>query len=163
MFSILKRKRYLFTAGIVALVMFALSYYLMVFNITSKSIINYTYMNGAWYTVGSVTLSALISLMLGLYLALWLFKRDVMAKNKAGHALLGASGALGSLLATGCPTCGAPLLALIGAPLALMTLPFKGLEIKMLSIVLIFLSIYSLAENILKKLSCALKINSTNT
>lgn len=161
MFSILKRKRYLFTAGTVALVMFALSYYLMVFNITSKSIINYAYMNGAWYTVGSITLSAFISLMLGLYLAMWLFKRDVMAKNN-GRAMLGAGGALGGLLAAGCPTCGAPLLALIGAPLALMALPFKGLEIKALSLILIFLSIYYLAESVYNKLLCSLKVNKTN-
>ncbi|MFA4831179.1 MAG: hypothetical protein WC862_02625 [Patescibacteria group bacterium] len=157
---ILKRKRYLLTAAGAALAMFALAYYLMLFNITDKSMAAYAYMNGAWHTIGSVALTALISIMFGLYSGVWLFRRDIMkARKKAGHIALSASGALGGLLAAGCPTCGAPLLALFGAPLALMSLPFKGLEIKVLSVILIFLSIYSLAESVYKQLARACKIN----
>ena len=140
--------------------MFGLSYYLMVFNITDKNIVAYAYMNGTWYTIGSLILTALISIMLGLYLAVWRFRRELAAaRNTAGHAALSASGALGGLLAAGCPTCGAPLLALLGAPLALLALPFRGLELKALSLILIFLSVYSLAENLYKQLSCACEIS----
>ena len=156
---ILKRKRYLLTAGAAALIVFGLSYYLTVFNITGKSIFAYALMNGELYTTVSLILTLLISIFTGICAAIWLLRRDVIKqRKKSSGALMGAGGALGGILAAGCPTCGAPLLAFFGAPLALMSLPFKGLELKALSLILLFLSIYWLAENVYRQLSCACKI-----
>lgn len=157
--KILKRRRYLAIAGATTLIMLGLSYYLMVFNITGKSITAYAVMNGVWYTTVSLALSVFISIFSGIYTAVWLLRRSIVKqKNKSAGAIMGTGGALGGILAAGCPTCGAPLLALLGAPLALMSLPFKGLELKAISLILLFLSIYWLTENIYRQLSCACKI-----
>jgi len=151
---ILKRPRYFLTAIVSAVIMLALSYYLMVFNITGKSMAAYAMMNGAWYTIASVALTILISILFGIYAASWLLRRDLIKQARAtAGALLGTGGALGGIIAAGCPTCGAPLLALFGAPLALLGLPFKGIEIKVISLALLFLSIYWLAENVHQQIS----------
>lgn len=151
---ILKRLRYFLTALALAAIMFALSSYLMVFNITDKSIAAYAIMNGTWYTITSVALTLFISMLFGIYAALWLARRDLIKHGQAtAGALLGASGALGGIIAAGCPACGVPLLALLGAPLALYALPFKGIEIKVISLILLFLSIYWLAENVHQQIS----------
>lgn len=156
----MKHKRYLLAGVAAAVAMFGLSYYLMVFNINGKSIIAYAYMNGARYTIISIMLTALISILFGMYVSVWLLRRDIKVLRKiSARAIMWQSGAVGGILAAGCPTCGAPLLALFGAPLALMFLPFKGLELKMVSLILLFLSIYWLAENVHQQLSRACKIN----
>lgn len=157
---ILKRKKYGLTAVGVTLIMFGLSYYLMVFNITDKNMVTYALMNGIWHTVVSFAFSVGISMFSGVYAAVWRLRRDIIKqRKKSTGAVLGAGGALGGILAAGCPTCGAPLLALFGAPLALMSLPFAGLEIKALGLVLIGLSIYSLTEDVHKQLSGPSKIS----
>ncbi|MBI5230512.1 MAG: hypothetical protein HY981_04420 [Candidatus Magasanikbacteria bacterium] len=159
LFSSLKRKRYFLTALAAGFVMFGISYYLMIFNITGKSIYAYALMNGAWFTILSVVLTLLVSIFFGLYATVWLLRRDIIKQGKAATGTaLGASGAFGGIVASGCPTCGAPLLALIGAPFALMSLPFKGLELKVISLIFLFASIYWLIENIYRQLYGACKI-----
>lgn len=131
-FEILRKKLWLAVAS--ALLAFALSYYLMVFNVTGGSISIYADMNGFWYTVLTLGMSAIISVLFGVWVALVAFT------SKPG--LSGFLGTLVGAAATGCPTCGAPLLALAGFPLGLFYLPFWGLELKAISIILISASIW---------------------
>ncbi len=153
-FPILKHRKYLLIIISVTLIIFGLSYYLMMFSITNKSIIAYAQMNGEWYTAISFILSALISLFSGVYVVMWFLRRSFIRQRKEmAGTVLGTGGILGGVLVAGCPTCGAPLLALFGAPLALMSLPFRGLEVKVISLVLVFLSVYWLAENLYQQLS----------
>lgn len=142
--------------------MFALSYYLMLFNITDKSIVAYAYMNGTWYTAASVAFTGIISIFFGVYVAMWLFRKDILKQRKrSAPSIMGAGGALSGIMVAGCPTCGAPALALFGAPLALMALPFKGLEIKIASIALLFLSIYWLTENVYRQVFGACELSTS--
>ncbi|MBI5135157.1 hypothetical protein HZA86_02900 [Candidatus Uhrbacteria bacterium] len=157
-----KRKRYLLTAGSLAIGMVALSYYLMVFNITGKSIVAYSIMNGAAYTIGSLLLTMIIAIFFGIHGAVWLFWRDIRRKReKSKGSLVGIGGALGGIVASGCPTCGAPLLALMGAPLALLSLPFRGIEIKVVSIALLISSTYWLLENVYRQISGSCQVESS--
>ena len=159
---LLKRRRFFIPSFLVALIFFVVSYYLTVYNITGKSIVSYSQMNGFWYTLASMLFNLLIAFFFGLYILLFIFKRNLkVARNKSPSRIgLSAGGLLGGILSAGCPTCGAPLFALLGAPLALFSLPFKGLEIKVLSIAFLLLAIHFLTKNIYKNISapCLIKL-----
>lgn len=115
---------------------FAVSYYLTVSSVTGGSISTYADMNGFWYTALTLGMSAAISVLFGVWAAL------VSSISKQG--IPGFFGTLLGAAATGCPTCGAPLLALVGLPLGLFGLPFWGLELKAVSVILISASIRSM-------------------
>lgn len=151
---VLKRKKYAFVAAITTIVIFSVSYYLTVLNVAYKSIFIYVEMEGFWFTFTSLILTLAIAILFGIYTGLFVFRRDLIKKGMTG-VVSGAGGIISSAFAAGCPSCGAPLLALFGAPTALLSLPFHGLEIKILSILLLFLSVYLLTESIEKKLKCA--------
>lgn len=156
--SILKRKEYWIPGTIFAAALFGISYYLMVKNVAFKSITIYAEMSGFWYTFFSLAMSLATAVLAGIYLALFIFRRQLIKEKKnLRHAATGAGGTATALLASGCPSCGAPIFALFGFPLALTSLPFRGLEIKLLSILLLALAIYLLAENIQKNLNCQIK------
>lgn len=161
---VLKRKKYAIIALCAAAAMATSTYYLTVASVASKSINIYAQISGLSFTILAFALNLCAALLFGVYAALFAFRRDITKLNKMArhtgdkHALGGVSGATASVLSAGCPTCGAPLFALLGAPTALMTLPFKGLEIKILSILLLLFSIYLLTESIKKKLNCSVNV-----
>lgn len=153
--SILKRRKYGLVALVATILMAGLSYYLTIVNVAFHSFFVLLQMDGVVFTTASMVLSLLISILFGIYLALFIFRRDLIKDNKNAKAIAsGLGGTVAGVLGAACPTCGAPLLALFGAPLALMALPFQGLEIKVLSIFLLLLSIHLLAQSIEKKLKC---------
>lgn len=166
---VLKRKKYALIALTAAIIMAGFSYYLTIVNVAFHSFAILLQMDGPLFTTISFALSLTISVLFGIYLALLIFRRDLIKDNKnslprteppsgsgtgAKINFPGLGGTVAGVLAAACPTCGAPLFALFGAPLALMALPFQGLEIKVLSILLLFLSVYLLAESIEKKINC---------
>ena len=152
---VLKRKKYAFIAVIAGALMAALFYYLTVINVAYKSISIFSEMNGLEFTIFSLLLSLVIAILFGIYLGLLIFRQDIIKdKKNPKHFLSGTGGTAAGIIGAGCPSCGAPLFAFFGAPMALLALPFRGLEIKILSILLILLSIYLLAQSIEKKLRC---------
>jgi len=151
--TILKRKKYLVIALLMSFIMSAISYYLTVMNVYKKSLIIYGWMNGWWFTIASVSLSAIIAILFGVYIGLLFFKRDlgkIKAKGKAASGLA----TVGGIVASGCPSCGVPLLGVVGFPLALFSLPLKGIEIKLLSIGLLVWSVMLVIKSINKNLQC---------
>ena len=159
---ILKKKKYATVALIAAIAMAAISYYLTVVNIYHKSIFAYADMNGTWFTISSLTLSAVVAILVGLYVAMMIFRRDIVKAKEVSNKAAGFGGAITGIVASGCPSCGAPILGLFGFPLALYSLPFKGLELKALSIIFLFLAIYLISKNILKNLTYICPIPSTS-
>lgn len=151
-----QRKKYLAIALIAAIFFFALSHYLTVLNIYQKSILIFAEMNGALFTIFSVGFNALNSILFGWYLALLLFQRGLL---KSWGAAKGSSaiGAAGQLISAGCPSCGAPILSWLGAPLLLYALPLKGLEIKILSFVFLLWAVYWLNGKIYRQMNCQIK------
>lgn len=151
---ILKKKKYVLVAGITALVMAGFSYYLSVVNVLHKSILIFAEMNGVLFTIVSVLSSFLIAILFGLYLALLVLRRDLIKARARASKASGFGGATLGLLASGCPSCGAPLLGLFGLPLGLFSLPFRGIELKIASIIALLLSVYLVEKNIKKNLVC---------
>lgn len=147
-YYILNNKRYRLIAVVSTIIIFSIFYYLTVTNVYRKSILIYAQMNGIAFTITSLILSLILSSLIGLYLSLVVYNVDRirLMHNKSNIITIGSI-FLGTA-ATGCPSCGIPLLALFGFPLALISLPLKGLEIKLLSIFIIFLSIYLVARRL---------------
>lgn len=154
---ILKKKKYVLIALTTTLAMAAVSYYLTVVDVYHKSILIYVEMSGLGFTILSLLSSLLIALLLGAYVALLFFRRDIVKAKAVGNKLTSGVGGSAGIIAAGCPSCGAPLLGLVGLPLGLFSLPFKGLELKVLSIAFLFLSIYLISKNIRKNLVCEQK------
>ena len=153
---ILKKKKYVMITLIAAIIMGAISYYLTVVNVYHKSILVYADMNGTLFTITSLTLGLAMAVLFGLYITLMVFRRDIIKGQAAGNKAAGFGGAFAGIIASGCPSCGIPLLGLIGFPLALYSLPFQGLELKVLSIIFLGLGIYLISKNIKKSLACQL-------
>ena len=152
--TILKRRKYYTIAGIAAALFASISYYLTVVNVYHNDIFIYADMNGTGFTIVSLFLGVITSILLGLYIALFVFRRDIIKKMSIGNNAATFSGTTIGILASGCPSCGVPLLGLVGFPLALYSLPFKGLELKILSIALLILGIYLILKSIKKSLVC---------
>ncbi len=151
---ILKRKRYTIIASVVAVAFASISYYLTVNSIYHKSIFVFAEMNGSLFTIVTLTLGAVIAILLGFHIALLVFRRDIIKSRAMGDKVSSVGGATAGILASGCPSCGAPLLGLVGLPLGLVSLPFKGIELKLLSIILLSLAIFIVTKNIRKNLVC---------
>lgn len=152
---ILKRKKYALIALGAGIIMASVSYYLTIINVAFHSLPILVQMDGLQFTAISLGLSLVISALFGIYIALFIFRRDLIKDSRHVKPIIsGIGGTITGVIAAACPTCGAPLLAFFGAPLALMALPFQGLEIKVLSILLLSLSIYLLTESIEKKINC---------
>ncbi|MCK5413608.1 MAG: hypothetical protein KAI57_04525 [Candidatus Pacebacteria bacterium] len=154
---ILKRKKYAFIAIVTFIIMTAVSYRLTVINVFHNDIFIYAQMNTYVYTLVSVLLGLIISVLFGFYMALLFFRKDISIKVKKNDTTVGAIGTGIGIVASGCPGCGVPLLGLIGIPLGLSYLPFKGIELKILSITLLLISVYYISVSIKKNLSCGLK------
>ncbi len=153
--SVLKRKKYAIVTLVSTFFMAAISYYLTIVNVAFHSFFVLLQMDGPLFTTVSFALSLTISALFGIYIGLLVFRHDLMKDNKNAKAVVsGIGGTIAGVLGAACPTCGAPLLAFFGAPLALMALPFQGLEIKVLSILLLLLSVYLLVQSIEKKINC---------
>jgi len=154
-FPVLKRKKYGLIALAAAILMASVSYYLTIVNVAFHSFFVLVQMDGWTFTAISLGLSLIISILFGVYLALFIFRHDLIKDGKNSKPIIsGIGGTITGVIAAACPSCGAPILAFFGAPLALMALPFQGLEIKVLSVLLLMLSVYLLAESIEKKLKC---------
>lgn len=160
---VLKRKKYAIITIVATVLLSALSYYLTIANVAFKSFFVLVEMDGIFFTMASLLLSFCISLFFGVYLALIVFRHDILKSEKSmKHAVAGVGGTVANVIVSGCATCGAPFLAIFGAPLGLMALPLQGMEIKIVSFFLLLLSLYLLTKHIEKKLKCEVPVQSNS-
>ncbi|MEK6844840.1 MAG: hypothetical protein AABX44_01140 [Nanoarchaeota archaeon] len=146
-FKILSRKKYFLIALGTAIIIFSLLYYFMVATVAKNSLKTALMMSGVNYIYATFLLILILSLLFGIYFSMVIFKFSLsMSMGKQGFA--GIIGSLVGAFGVGCPTCGAFLFASIGAPLALMYLPFKGIELQILGVIILLLSIYLIGKSI---------------
>lgn len=104
--------------------------------------------NTALYNWLSIVLTILISFFFGIAVSflIWLLKRQ----KEINPAYLGNSyiAAFLGALSIGCPVCGAFLASILGIAGGLAAFPFQGLEIKVISLFLLFWAIFSSAKAI---------------
>ncbi len=145
--GILSNRKYFFIALGTFVIIFSLLYYFMVATVAKNSLKTALMMSGVNYVYATFLLILILSFLFGIYFSIVLFKFSLsMSMGKQGFA--GSIGSLVGAFGVGCPTCGAFLFSLIGAPLALMYLPFKGIELQILGILILLLSIHFIGKSI---------------
>ena len=147
--QILSGKKYFLIFLISSFVFFLIFYFLTLWTVTDKSLKIFIMMNGYNYAFFSFLLLGIISLLLGVYSSLFVYKTKLINKNKL-IGLTGVFSFISGVFASGCPMCGSVIFALLGFPLALFFLPFKGLELRILVLILSSLSVYLLARSLEK-------------
>jgi len=150
----LTRKKYFLLFSITSTLSFAILYVLMFLAIYDYSMDLYVEMNGFYYTAATLLASVIISVLLGIYASLVFYRFSVARKNGIKIGASGIAGVAAGIVGTGCPMCGSFILGLFGAPLGLLFFPFKGLELKFLSIIVLSASILLMSKNLA---SCKIK------
>lgn len=145
--EVLSNKKYLSLTIITGVLAFIALYYLIVIQIADNNIWIAAMMTGAGYITESLISVLLLSSGIGIYLSLIVYKYNTFS-SIYGKSLFGFIGSGIGAFGVGCPTCGAFLFGLIGAPLALMYLPFKGAELRILGIIILAVSIYFTTKSI---------------
>lgn len=110
---------------------------------------------GMWITMSKLSLVLLIvvAMLTGTNLTLVVERlRTIRASGKMGF-VVGGSSLLG-IVGSGCASCGLPILAFLGLSGAIFYLPFQGLELSILAIVLLSFSLYTLIRQRQKQAIC---------
>ncbi|MDP2672547.1 MAG: hypothetical protein Q8O84_01925 [Nanoarchaeota archaeon] len=145
--NILSIRKYKLIVILTGIVLFVVLYYFFVSAVANNNLKNSIIMDGNLY-VGISLLGAFItSALSGIVLAMLFFKFNFY-RNFSKRGIFGFIGSGISAFGFGCPTCGAFLFGLIGMPLALMYLPFRGIELQVLGIFILILSIYFTGKSI---------------
>ncbi|MBS3085990.1 hypothetical protein J4225_04890 [Candidatus Pacearchaeota archaeon] len=150
--DILSNSKYFGITIITSVVAFAVLYYFMLATVADMSLRIAVDMSGASYIYGTIASIILLSGLFGIYLSLIVYKFSFAFVGRKG--LFGIGGGFIGALGVGCPTCGALLLGLFGAPLALMYFPFQGAELRIAGIIILAFSVHFIAKSIDK--SCKL-------
>lgn len=105
--------------------------------------------NSSLYVAISIALTILVSLLAGLALAQAAYiARMRLGVRRAQGAARGSFGAALGAIAAGCPACGSTLLAVLGIAGSLAVFPLQGLEIKLLSAVVLVDAIWEESRTI---------------
>lgn len=99
---------------------------------------------GSMTTVGFVLL-ILTAILTGLNISL-LIKTLKGLKRQGSLKLVVGGSTLISIVGSGCASCGLPILALLGLGGSVAYLPFKGMELSYLSVILLTISLYVLIK-----------------
>ena len=97
------------------------------------------------YVWSQILLSIANALLIGIAMSLFLAVFEIKQKSKQA-TLLTAGSFLFSAAATGCPVCGAFLLPLLGVSASLAALPLGGIEVKILSLLVLLYAIYEYSK-----------------
>lgn len=143
---VISQKRYLHIFLSVSATLFGILSFLTLATTTDYSMGIFFMMNGTIYAVFSFLMNLIVSLLFGLYISMLAFRLEITKITGRNTNAAGMGGLLSGVLSSGCPMCGSLVFGLFGAPLALMALPFQGLEIKALSIILLSASVYSVSK-----------------
>lgn len=134
--------------GIISgLVIFSFLYYFLVAKVADNDIWISVMMSGAGFVTFSIVTSLIIAAFSGILISMIVYKFN-QSRRIEGKGIFGVIGSGIAAFGVGCPTCGAFLFGLIGLPLALMYLPFRGLELQVLGILILMASIYLTSKSI---------------
>lgn len=144
---VLGRRFYLGIFLVSSVIFFALLYYFLVAKVAEQSIWTSVMMSGAGFITFSIVTSLINASLSGILVSMVIFRFNSYNKF-TGKGIFGFIGSGVAAFGVGCPTCGAFLFGLIGLPLALMYLPFRGLELQVVGILVLVVSIYFTGKSI---------------
>ncbi len=108
-------------------------------------------------TTTSLYVLIIISLLIGIVLSLLIYKVKMVKMFSMQDGKTTTIGAILGLAAPGCASCGIGVLSAVGLTSTLAYLPFKGMEIGLISIALLMTSTASLASRIADGNACSIK------
>ena len=144
---VLSKRKYKFISLIFGLSLFVILYYFLVAKVAYNSIWISVMMSGPLFITLSIITILITSTISGILFSMLLFKFSLYNQT-VGNGMFGFIGSGISAFGVGCPTCGAVLFGLIGFPLALMSLPFGGIELQVFGILILIASIYFIGKSI---------------
>lgn len=109
-----------------------------------------------YYVSGIIPFAAIlfVSVLSGIAISIFIYQIDI-AKSIVGKGnLMGFGGIFSGSLSAGCSACSTTLISMLGVAGGLAVFPLKGLEISLLSIVVLTLSIYFLLKSTAKVGEC---------
>ncbi len=90
---------------------------------------------------------AIISLLFGIFLSLLVFKINSKIKNNSGT--VGIVGAFLGIFAPGCAACGIGLVSTLGLSASFLAIfPYKGLELSIISIMILSFTIFKISKDL---------------
>ena len=148
--GVLSKRNYFLIFIFSSIFIFSIFYILTLATTTDQSLSIFIMMNGFWFMVSTFLLLGVIAILFGIYVSLLVFKIRLRCKGKGIIvSIFGGGGLIAGLFGAGCPMCGGALFALIGMPLALFYLPFKGLELRVLAMFLLSFSVYFMSRSLI--------------
>jgi len=153
-YNVIQKPRYALITTIISISLSAL-FWLLTFYFTPTPLPKYIEMYGLLFTVITVTMGFVIAVLTGLNTSLVLCRKQ-MTGSLGFRKGVGSStcSVLVGTIASGCPVCTAPLLAVFGLGGALALFPFQGLELKAIAIVVLGMSLHYTSKNV--KITCKL-------
>lgn len=117
-------------------------------------------LTGMWTAMSKLSLMLLVvvAILTGANLTLVVQRLQTIRASGKMSFVVGGSSLLG-IVGSGCASCGLPILAFLGLSGAIFYLPFQGLELSVLAILLLSVSLYSLIKQSTKQTICAVDIN----
>lgn len=113
---------------------------------------------GMWTAMSTWSLILLmaVGLLTGANLTLTAKRLRTLRFSGKTHLAVGGSSLLG-MIGSGCASCGLPLLTFFSLGSAAASLPFRGVELSVLAVMLLSLSLYVLLKDRKKQVACALR------
>lgn len=117
-------------------------------------------LGGMWTAMSGFGLTMLIIVALLTGANLTLVAERIIRLRSFGklHFVAGGSSLLG-FIGSGCAACGLPILALLGLSGSVIYLPFRGMELSVISVGLLLLSFYLMVKNYPEKEVCEVVLN----
>lgn len=115
---------------------------------------------GMWTAMSKLSLFLLtvVAILTGVNLTLVVQRLQAIRASGKMSFVVGGSSLLG-IVGSGCASCGLPILAFSGLSGAIFYLPFQGLELSVIAIILLSISLYSLIKQNAKRIVCAVDID----
>lgn len=152
--EILKSKRFLIPTATIAIIYILLVTYLMNWSLFQDTLIGDYSLIYKWriligllqglttsITTFTQILLILTALLTGINFTLVYLRLKALRSGGKLHLMVGGSSIL-AIVGSGCATCGLPILALLGLSGSLIYLPWHGLELSIVAVLLLLITLY---------------------
>jgi hypothetical protein len=166
--EIFKSKRFLIPAVAVAVLYIFLVTYLMNWSLVKDTLLGaysvvYKWrmltglLQGLTTSIATFTLLLLLltAALTGINLTLVFLRLKAMRSNGKLHVMVGGSSLL-AIVGSGCAMCGLPILALLGLSGSLIYLPWRGIELSIIAVVLLLTTLFFMIRSYPSEQVCKL-------
>jgi len=132
------------------------------FPISYKFTLLIALLGGMWTAMTGLGLFTLVitATLTGINLTLITQRISTLKKSKNLHFAVGGSSFLG-IMGSGCAACGLPVISFLGLTGSLVYLPFRGVELSYMAIILLTASIYFMIKRPATNAACQLESSLT--